>query len=68
MQKAFDPSIIAMYHGKMLSSEQTTSSNAWKDGTIKIMSATSAFGMGINVSDVTLIIHTTLSLSYKQYI
>jgi ATP-dependent DNA helicase RecQ len=32
------------------------------------MSATSAFGMGINVSDVTLIIHTTLPLSHKQYV
>ncbi|PKK57856.1 P-loop containing nucleoside triphosphate hydrolase protein [Rhizophagus irregularis] len=33
-----------------------------------IMSATSAFGMGINVSDVTLIIHTTLPLSNEQYV
>ncbi|CAB4442116.1 unnamed protein product [Rhizophagus irregularis] len=32
------------------------------------MSATSAFGMGINVSDVTLIIHTTLPLSNEQYV
>ncbi|EXX70077.1 uncharacterized protein OCT59_003264 [Rhizophagus irregularis] len=32
------------------------------------MSATSAFGMGINVSDITLIIHTTLPLSNEQYV
>ncbi|CAB4422880.1 unnamed protein product [Rhizophagus irregularis] len=68
LRKAFDPSIVAMYHGKMSSSEQTATSNAWKNGIIKIMSATSAFGMGINVSDVTLIIHTTLPLSNEQYV
>ncbi|CAG8616718.1 uncharacterized protein OCT59_024487 [Rhizophagus irregularis] len=32
------------------------------------MSATSVFGMGINVLDVTLIIHTTLPLSNEQYV
>jgi len=32
------------------------------------MSATSAFGMGINVNDVTLIIHTTLPMSYDRYV
>ena len=39
-----------------------------RHGKIKIMSATSAFGMGINVSDVTLVIHTTFPLSHEQYI
>lgn len=68
LRKAFDPSIVAMYHEKMSSSEQTATSNAWKNGLIKIMSSTSAFGMGINVSDVTLIIHTTLPLSNEQYV
>jgi ATP-dependent DNA helicase RecQ len=68
LKKVFDPSIIAKYHGKMSSSDQTTSSNTWKNEEIKIMSATSAFGMGINVSDITLIIYTTLPLSHEQYV
>ncbi|PKC04829.1 P-loop containing nucleoside triphosphate hydrolase protein [Rhizophagus irregularis] len=33
-----------------------------------IIHPTSAFGMGINVSDITLIIHTTLPLSNEQYV
>ncbi|CAG8701044.1 3819_t:CDS:1, partial [Ambispora gerdemannii] len=68
LRKNFDPIIIGMYHGKLASIEQTTISASWKNGTIKIMSATSAFGMGINVDDVTLVIHTTLPMSHEQYI
>ena len=68
LQKNFDPTIIGMYHGKLTSKEQSIISTNWKNKTIKIMSATSAFGMGINVNDVTLIIHTTLPMSYDRYV
>ncbi|CAG8610800.1 11621_t:CDS:10, partial [Funneliformis caledonium] len=68
LQKNFDPAIIEMYHGKFTSKEQSIISANWKNKIIKIMSTTSAFGMGINVNDVTLIIHTTLSMSYDRYI
>ncbi|CAG8542566.1 2139_t:CDS:2, partial [Dentiscutata heterogama] len=66
--KNFDPTIVGMYHGKRASAEQTAVSAGWKNKTIKIMSATTAFGMGINVDDVTLVIHTTLPMSHEQYI
>ena len=65
LQKVFNSSIIVKYHKKMPNSEQTASSNAWKNEIIKIMLATSAFEIEINVSDVTLIIHITLPLSHK---
>ncbi|RIB01740.1 P-loop containing nucleoside triphosphate hydrolase protein, partial [Gigaspora rosea] len=66
--KNFDPTIVGMYHGKQASAEQTAVSAGWKNKTIKIISATTAFGMGINVDDVTLVIHTTLPMSHEQYI
>jgi superfamily II DNA helicase RecQ len=68
LKKEFDPTIIGMYHGKLASAEQTAISTNWKNGTIKIMSATSAFGMGINVNNVTLVIHTSLPMSHDKYI
>jgi len=68
LQKNFDPAIIGMYHGKLTSKEQSIISANWKNKIIKIMSATSAFGMGINVNNVTLIIHTTLPMSYDRYV
>ncbi len=68
LQKNFDPDIVGMYHGKLTSKEQYVISANWKNQIIKIMSATSAFGMGINVNNVTLIIHTTLPMSYDRYV
>ncbi|CAG8547293.1 39848_t:CDS:2, partial [Gigaspora margarita] len=66
--KNFDPTIVGIYHGKLTSAKQTAISAGWKNGTIKIMYATTAFGMGINVDNIILVIHTTLSMSHKQYI
>ncbi|CAG8580035.1 23096_t:CDS:2 [Gigaspora rosea] len=66
--KNFDPTIVRIYHEKRASAEQTAVSARWKNKTIKIMSATTAFGMGINVNDVTLVIHTTLPILHEQYI
>ena len=68
LQKNFDPTIIGMYYGKLTSKEQSIIFTNWKNKTIKIMSATLAFGMGINVNDVTLIIYTTLPISYDRYV
>ena len=68
LQKNFDPDIVGMYHGKLTSKEQYVISANWKNQIIKIMSAISAFGMGINVNNITLIIHTTLPMSYDQYV
>ncbi|RIB01924.1 P-loop containing nucleoside triphosphate hydrolase protein [Gigaspora rosea] len=66
--KNFDPTIVRMYYKKQASAEQTAISAEWKNKTIKIMSATTTFGIGINVDDIILVIHTTLPISYKQYI
>ncbi len=68
LQKNIDPDIVRMYHRKLTSKKQNVISANWKNQIIKIMSATLSFGMGINVDNVTLIIHTTLPISYDQYI
>ncbi|RIA80868.1 hypothetical protein C1645_837918 [Glomus cerebriforme] len=45
LKKNFNPTIIGMYYGKLSSAEQTAIFTNWKNGTIKIMSAISAFGI-----------------------
>ncbi|CAG8741810.1 16429_t:CDS:2, partial [Dentiscutata heterogama] len=42
---------IGIYHGSMKSADRDITLKLWKDGEIRFMSATNAFGMGINISD-----------------
>jgi ATP-dependent DNA helicase RecQ len=39
----------------------------FKDGSIKIVFATSAFGMGVDISDIRLVVHYLISESVEQY-
>ncbi|RIB09416.1 P-loop containing nucleoside triphosphate hydrolase protein, partial [Gigaspora rosea] len=59
---------IGIYHGSMKSADRDITLKLWKDGEIRFMSATNAFGMGINVSDVRAIIHTTFPMSLDSFI
>ena len=61
-------SICDTYYGTMPDHEKTQSLQNWKNGITKIMVATNAFGMGINVSDVYLVIHHTAPLSLSKYL
>jgi ATP-dependent DNA helicase RecQ len=60
--------LVGKYHGKMPSTEQKETLKLWKDGNIRFMVATNAFGMGINVDNVRVIIHTTIPMSMDQYV
>jgi ATP-dependent DNA helicase RecQ len=56
------------YHGKMGKEEKSANQNAFMAGDINIMVATSAFGMGVDKSDVGAVIHYDISDSLENYI
>ncbi len=56
------------YHGKMDKEEKTTNQNAFMAGDANIIVATSAFGMGVDKSDVGAVIHFDISDSLENYI
>ena len=56
------------YHGKMDNSEKTANQDAFINGDVQIMVATSAFGMGVDKKDVGLVIHYEISDSLENYI
>lgn len=56
------------YHGKMEAGEKTANQNAFLAGEVKIMVATSAFGMGVDKKDVGVVIHYDISDSLENYV
>ena len=56
------------FHGKMDAKEKITNQNAFITGELKIMVATSAFGMGVDKKDIGMVIHYEISDSLENYI
>lgn len=56
------------FHGKMESREKTENQNAFMNGDVTIMVATSAFGMGVDKSDIGMVIHYDISDSLENYV
>ena len=56
------------YNGKMESSEKVANQEAFLKDQVKIMVATSAFGMGVDKKDVGLVVHYDISASLEDYI
>jgi len=56
------------YHGKMDVREKTENQNAFISGEVRIMVATSAFGMGVDKKDVGMVIHYDISDSLENYV
>lgn len=56
------------YHGKMDAKDKTFNQNLFLSGEVKIMVATSAFGMGVDKKDVGLVIHFEISDSLENYV
>ncbi|RYD03576.1 hypothetical protein N752_19405 [Desulforamulus aquiferis] len=56
------------YHGKMDKKEKSENQDAFIDGEVAIMVATSAFGMGVDKKDVGMVIHYEISDSLENYI
>jgi ATP-dependent DNA helicase RecQ len=56
------------YHGKMDKQQKTENQDAFINGAVDIMVATSAFGMGVDKKDVGMVIHYEISDSLENYI
>ena len=55
------------FHAGLKQEEKKERQNQWKDGTCRVMVATSAFGMGIDKPDVRLVIHLEFPSSLEEY-
>lgn len=60
--------LSTFYHGGMTSEKKDENFKKWMSDSVKIMVATSAFGMGINKANVRCIIHYDLPSSIENYI
>ncbi|KIZ03727.1 ATP-dependent DNA helicase Q1 [Monoraphidium neglectum] len=55
------------YHADMEPEARQEAHMAWSAGTVQVLCATIAFGMGISKTDVRFVIHSTLSKSIENY-
>lgn len=55
------------YHGGKNKGKRSVAQDLWMQGIVKVMVATTAFGMGINKPNVRKVIHATLPLSISAY-
>lgn len=55
------------YHAGLDNQIKSERQNAWKEGTVRVMVATNAFGMGIDKPDVRVVIHYDLPPSLEEY-
>lgn len=56
------------FNGKMESAEKIANQNAFMNGEVQVIVATSAFGMGVDKKDVGLVVHYDISNSLENYI
>ncbi|CAG8853050.1 18515_t:CDS:1, partial [Gigaspora margarita] len=60
--------LLGIYHGKMHSIDQKTTSCLWHNQKLKYMIATNAFGIGVHILDVRIVVHTTFPLSLTNFV
>ncbi|KAG6820211.1 hypothetical protein H0H93_003865 [Arthromyces matolae] len=56
-----------VYHGDRPDHEKETLHHAWRRGTIKVVCATIAFGLGIDKGDVRFVLHHSISKSLEGF-
>lgn len=56
------------FNGKMEADEKIVNQDAFMSGKVRVIVATSAFGMGVDKSDVGLVVHYDISASLEDYV
>lgn len=57
----------AFYHAGLITAHRTAKQALWSENKVRVMVATAAFGMGIDKSDVSLVVHLDLPASLEAY-
>ena len=55
------------YHASMADTDRAFVHKSWRDGSVHVVCATIAFGMGINASGCRFVIHSTMSKGLDSY-
>lgn len=56
------------YHAGMAAGARVAVQNAWQRGTVRVVCATIAYGMGIDHPGVRFVVHATLPKSVEGYV
>ncbi|MCL1878287.1 MAG: RecQ family ATP-dependent DNA helicase, partial [Defluviitaleaceae bacterium] len=56
------------YHGQMDKQQRIANQDAFMNGEVKIIVATTAFGMGVDKKDIEMVIHYDISASLEDYV
>lgn len=59
---------VAPYHGEKTKEERTAAQSTFMNGKTRVVVATSAFGMGVDKTDVRAVVHIGLPLSLEDYV
>lgn len=59
---------VGFYHAGLAQEERITMQNGFKSGSLPIMVATNAFGMGIDVPNIRVVVHYGLPGSLENYV
>ena len=63
-----DPQMVVAYHGSMARDHQQHAYQSFKDNSCKVMIATKAFGMGVDIPDIQVVYHHAPSGLLPDYI
>lgn len=67
LQAATNTPLFDYYHAGLASRERYERQQNWKEGKIRVIVATNAFGMGIDKADVRMVIHYDLPSCIESY-